>query len=64
MKSITEASKFESEPKFENNINDIKANHLKSINSIDMNPSPITLKKPYLSSEYLKPNLIPWIDLQ
>ena len=64
MNSIIEASKFECEPKFENNINDIKANHLKSINSIDMNPSPITLNKPSSSSEHLKPNLIPWKVLQ
>ena len=31
-----ESEKFEQEPTFEKNINDIKANHLKSITSIDM----------------------------
>ena len=36
IKNIFESEKFEQEPTFEKNINDIKANHLKSITSIDM----------------------------
>ena len=44
--SSFEVEKLELEPTFENAINDIKANHLKSITSIDMNVSAITSKKP------------------
>ena len=58
------AEKFEPEPTFENTINEIKANHSKSITSIDMNVSPITYNKPYLSSEHLKYDIMPWIILQ
>ena len=36
MNIIIEVEMFEPEPTFENTINDIKANHLKSITSIDM----------------------------
>ena len=42
IKNIFESEKFEPEPTFEKNINDIKANHLKSITSIDMDVSFIT----------------------
>ena len=42
MISIIEASKFEPEPTFENTINDIKDNHLKSINSTSFTLSDIT----------------------
>ena len=44
-KLIIDAAKFESEPRFENNLNKIKDNHLKSITSIAMNISDITSKK-------------------
>ena len=64
IKNIFEVEKFEPEPTFENTINEIKANHSKSITSIDMNVSPITYNKPSLSSEHLKSNLMPWILLQ
>ena len=37
MNIISEESKFEPEPTFENTINDIKDNNLKSITSIDIN---------------------------
>ena len=50
-----EPEKFETEPIFENTINEIKANHLKSIASVDMNVSAITSNKPSSSSEYLNP---------
>ena len=39
--SRIEVAKFEPEPTFENTINNIKANHLKSITSIAMNLSVI-----------------------
>ena len=42
MNNSFEAEKFEIEPTFENTINDIKDNHLKSINSTAMNTSAIT----------------------
>ena len=48
------AKKIEPEPTFENTINEIKANYLKNITSIDMNVSAITSNKPHLSSEHLK----------
>ena len=44
--SRIELAKFEPEPTFENTINYIKANHLKSIISIEINVSYITLKNP------------------
>ena len=59
-----EAAKFKPEPTFGNTINEIKANHLKSITSIDMNVSAITSNKPSLSYEHIKSNLMPWILLQ
>ena len=52
------SEKIEPEPTFEKSINEIKANHLKSIASIDMNVSAITSNKPSLSSEHLKSNLM------
>ena len=64
MISIIEASKFEPEPTFENTINDIKENYMKSIASAAMNLLAITLDKPYSSSEHLKYDLMPWILLQ
>ena len=48
-----ESEKFEQEPTFEKTINDIKANHLKSITSIGINISAITSDKTSLSSEHL-----------
>ena len=42
MNSRIEVEKFEPEPTFENTINEIKDDHLKSITSIDMNVSAIT----------------------
>ena len=59
-----EAAKFEPEPKFETTLNNIKANHLKSIDSIDINVSAITLNKPSSSSEHLKSDLVSWIPPQ
>ena len=61
MNNIFEAATFKPEPTFEKTINDIKADNLKSITSIDMNVSAITLNKPYSYSEHLKYDLIPWI---
>ena len=46
MNSRNEVANFEPEPKFENTINEIKANHLKIIASIDMNVSAINSKNP------------------
>ena len=49
--SSFEVEKLELEPTFENTINEIKANHLKSITtSIDMNISSVTSGKPSLYS--------------
>ena len=55
MNSRIEAAKFESEPKFENTINEIEDNHLKGITYIDMNLSAITSNKTSSSSKHLKP---------
>ena len=41
-----EAEKFETEPTFENTLNNIIADNLKNITYIDMNVSAITLNKP------------------
>ena len=49
-----EAEKLEPELTFENTINEIKANHLQSITSIDMNLSAIPWNKTSSSSEHLK----------
>ena len=64
MNSIIEVSKFEPEPKFENTINEIKANNFNSITSIDTNLSAITSNTPSLSSKHLKSDLMTWILLQ
>ena len=64
MNSIIEAAKFEPEPISEKTYNEIKANNLKIITTIDMNVSNITSNQPSLSSEHLKPDLMPWILLQ
>ena len=64
MKNSFEAEKLGHEPIFENNINEIKYNHLKSITSIDMNLSDITSNKPSSSSEHLKPNIMTRILLR
>ena len=61
MNIIIESAKLEPETIFENTISDIKANHLKSITSINMNVSAITPNKPSLYYEHIKLNLIPWI---
>ena len=63
MNNIFEAETFELEPTFENNINEIKANHLKIIISIDMNVSAISLNKNSSYSGHLKSYLMPWILL-
>ena len=64
MNSRIEATKFEPETTFEKNIDDIKADHVKSITSLNMNLLAITSNKTYLSSEHLNVNLMPWIVLQ
>ena len=64
MNSRIEVAKFEPELTFEKTVNNNKDNHLKSIMSIAMNLSAITSNKPYLYSEHLKPDLVPWILLQ
>ena len=64
MNSRIEAGKFEPETTFEKTINDTKENNLKSINSLDANLSANTFNIPYLSSEHLEVNLMPWIVLQ
>ena len=63
VKSRIEVAKFEPEPTFENTINDIKANYLKSITSITINVPDITSNKPSSSSEHIKSYLVPWILL-
>ena len=42
MNNIFEAAKFESRPTFENNVNEIKDNYMKSIASTSKNTSAIT----------------------
>ena len=59
-----EAAKFELEPTFRKTINEIKADHLKGIASIEMNVSAITSNKPSLSSEHLKSDLMPCVLLK
>ena len=59
--NIFESAKFEPEPTFGNTINEIKANNLKNITSIDMNISAITSNKTSLSYEHLEYDLMPWI---
>ena len=54
-----EAEKFEPEPTFGNNINEIKYNPLKGITIIDMNLSSITSNKLSSSSERLKLDIMP-----
>ena len=54
MNSIIEAETFEPETTFENNINEIKYYCMKSVTSLDMNLSAITLEKPLSSSENIK----------
>ena len=56
-----EAEKIEQEPTFENTINEIKYNHLKSITSIGMNVSSITSNKLSSSYEHIKYDLMPWV---
>ena len=64
MNNSFEAEKFEPEPTFEKTLNEIKADHLKSITSIYMNVSAITPKKPSSYPEHLKPDPMSWITLQ
>ena len=59
-----EATKFGPEPTFENNIDKIKADHVKRITSLDVNISVITSKKPYLSSKHLNTYIMSSIVLQ
>ena len=47
MNNSFEAENFEFEPTFENTIDNIKANILKSMTSIDINVSTITSNKPF-----------------
>ena len=58
-----EVENFEPEPTFENTINEIKANHLEIITSIDINVSAVTFITPYSYSGYLKSYPMPWILL-
>ena len=46
MNSIIKAAKLKPEPTFENTSNKIKADHLKSTTSLDMNLSYMNLKNP------------------
>ena len=64
MNNIFEAETIEIEPTSEKTINEIKANHLKHITSIDINVSAITPNKHYSSSEHLEYDLMPYILLQ
>ena len=64
MNNIIKAAKFEPEPTFENINNEIKDNCLKSITSISIHLSDITLNKPSSSFENIKAYLVPWIILQ
>ena len=64
MNSISEAEKFEPENKFKKNVDEIKADHMKSITSLDMNLSAITSKKSPLSYENNNANLMTIILLQ
>ena len=59
-----EVKYFEPEPTFENTINEIRSNHLRSITSIDMNVSAITLNQHSLSYEHLKYDIMTCILLQ
>ena len=59
-----EATKFEPEATFKNNIDDVKVYHVKSMTSLDINISAITSNKPSLFSEHLNANLMIWIVLQ
>ena len=61
--SIIEATKFKPETTFEKNIDDAKANNVKSRTSIGMNPSAITSVYP-LFYEYPNAYLVLWIVLQ
>ena len=58
--NIFEAEHFQPEQIFENTVNDIKDNHLKSITSINMNVSDITSNKPSLSSKHLESDHMTW----
>ena len=62
--SRIEATKFEPETTFENNIDEIKADNVKIITSLYINLSAIASKKPSLSYEHLNTDLMPWIVLQ
>ena len=64
MKNSFEAEMFKPELTFEKTINEIKANNLKTITSIEMNVLAINLNKPSLSYEHLKYDFMPWILLQ
>ena len=64
MNNRSKAAKSEPEPTFENTINNIKANQLKSITYIDMNVSAINSNKPSSSFENPQYDLMPWIILQ
>ena len=59
----SDEEKFEPEPTFENTINEIKDNYLKSITYISMNVSDISFNRPSSYYEHLKANLMPWILL-
>ena len=64
MNSRIEEAKFEPETTFEKTINEIKADYLKSITSLDMNLSAIISNRPSSSSEHLNTNLMPWMILK
>ena len=56
--------KFEPKTKFEKNIDEIKADHMKIITSIDMNISAIVSKKTYYFYKHLNTNIMPRIILK
>ena len=62
--SSFEATQFEPETIFENNIGDIKADYVKSITFLDTNLSAITSNKTSLSSEHLNADLMPGVILK
>ena len=63
MNSRIEAAKFEPKIIFENNIDDIKSNHMESITYFDMNISSITSNKPSSYYEHINSDIMSWIIL-
>ena len=61
MNSSIEVTKFEPETTFENSIDEIKADRVKIITSLDVNKIFITSNKSYFSSEHINDHLMTWI---